>query len=236
MPTPASGQISLSDVALIVYNSTSAQAALSDSDVVYLAGFSAGQQIALSNLYNKPTAGNSGSTYNTPGSYSWIVVPYKTLTANVVAAGGAGGGYTGGQLVFVQNFGFVCTNKCTAGSGTDGGNTDFNGVFSYGGGGGGCCGGAAGSARGNNINANTGGGGAGGAGNTNPVDTNCEQAAGASGGAGGFAIKSWTKGVDGPAYGSTINFTVGAGGTSAGSCRGQAGGPGGNGSVYLSWS
>jgi hypothetical protein len=235
MPTPSSGQISLSDVATIVYNSSTSEISLGNSEVRIFANDTVGD-ISLSSAYNKPLSGNTGTTYNTPGSYSFIVPGYQTLTANVAGAGGAGGGYTGGQW-FYNGYFFQCVNKCNGTNGTSGGQTDFNGVIAYGGGGG-ITGGGNGAAGGNNLNANTGGGGAGGAGNTNPVDTNCEQASGGNGGAGGFAAKSWTKAVTSghPSYGSTINFTVGSGGTSNGGCRGQAGGPGGNGYVYIAWS
>lgn len=230
MPTPASGQISLSDVALIIYNSTTAQISLYENEVFLLSGVGSGQ-VALSNLYNKPTVGNTGSTYYSPGSYSWIVVPYKTLTATVAGAGGGGGGYCGGQ------FYFGCVNYRENYAGSSGNQTDFNGTIAYGGGGGQPCNRGVGSSGGNNINANTGGGGAGGAGNTNPLDTSCNQASGSNGGPGGRAVTSWTKGVNGPSYGSTINFTVGAGGV--GSCnpdRCAPGGPGGSGYVNIAWS
>lgn len=230
MAIPGSGPISLSDIATIVYNSSSTRISLNDSDVRTLLGNSSGQ-ISMSRAYNKPASGNTGTTYYTPGSYSWVVVPYKTLSANVAGGGGAGGGYCGGQVFF------GCVNICNSGSGGPGGNTSFNGVVAYRGMGGLQCSGGVGAAGGNNQNTSRGGGGAGGLGNTNAMDTNCNQSSGSNGGAGGFARKTWTKAVDGPAYGNTINFTVGAGGTpGANSCRPQAGAPGGSGYVRIEWS
>ena len=231
MPTPSSGAISFSDIARIVYNNTTAQITLNDSDARLLLGVGSGQ-ISMSSAYNKPTAGNTGTTYHSPGSYSWVVVPYENLTATVAGGGGSGGSYCGGQIFF------GCVNYCCSPSGIAGSQSSFNGVIAYGGGGGASAGGAVGAAGGNNLNGNLGGGGAAGLGNTNPLDTNCNQAAGSNGGAGGYVQKTWRKAVDGPNYNATINFTVGAGGPipSTTSCRDQRGGPGGSGYVTISWS
>ena len=235
MPTPSSGQISLSDIASIVYNSSTSEISLGNSEVRIFANDTV-DDISLSSAYNKPIAGNTSTTYYTPGNYSFIVPAYKTLTVTLAGGGGGGGSYCGGQ-VFIG-----CVNYCCSSNGNPGANSSFNGVFAYGGGfgvsgyGGG---GQSGAAGGNSLNANTGGGGAGGAGNTNPTDTNCNQGAGGNGGAGGFAQTSWTKAVTSgnPNYGSTINFTTGAGGSNnvVTSCRDQRGGPGSNGYVYINW-
>ena len=233
MPTPASGQISLSDIASIIYNSSINQTSMSNTEVRILINDTVGE-ISLSSAYNKPVSGNTGTTYYTPGPYSFMVPAYKTLTATIAGGGGAGGSYCGGQWVF------GCANYCCSPSGNPGGNTDFNGVIAYGGGGGASASGGVGADGGNNLDANTGGGGTKGLGNTNPWDTNYCQAAGSNGGAGGYALKSWTKAVTSgnPTYGDTINFTVGVGGPipSNTSCRDQRGGPGGSGYVYINWS
>lgn len=230
MPTPSSGQISFRDIAAIVYNNAGAQSSLNDSDVRALLGVPSGQ-ISMSSAYNKPTAGNTGGTYYSPGNYTWVVVPYQYLYVDVRGGGGAGGGYCGGQ------FFFGCVNYRENPAGGGGNQSFFNGVFAYGGGGGRECSRGAGAAGGNNQNGSVGGGGGGGAGSTNAADTNCNQAAGSPGGAGGRAVRTWTKAVDGPAYGTAINFSVGAGGTAG--CnpdRCQPGSPGGNGLVYIAWS
>jgi|694.fasta_scaffold132939_3 hypothetical protein len=236
MPTPSSDAISFSDIARIIYNNSTALTSLNDSDVRYLAGAGTTGIVSMSDARGKPTAGNTGTTYHTPGSYSWLVVPYENLTATVAGGGGSGGSYCGGQILPPPFFP-LCGNYCCSPSGNPGSNTSFNGVIAYGGGGGASAG-AVGAAGGNNLNGNLGGGGAGGAGNTNPADTNCNQGAGGNGGAGGYAQKTWRKAVDGPNYNTTINFTVGAGGPrpSNTSCRDQRGAAGSSGYVTISWS
>lgn len=233
MPTPSTGAISLRDIATIIYNNSIAQVSLNDSDTRSLLGVSSGQ-ISMSSAYSKPTAGNTGTTYYTPGSYSWVVVPYQSLTATVAGGGGGGGGAGGGQVFF------GCVNYCACGNGTAGANSSFNGVISYGGGLGVSQSGGTGAAGGNNQNSSKGGGGTAGAGGTTDGEVNCNQVNGSPGGAGGYAQKSWTKNVDGPAYGATINFSVGAGGVGGtGGCRDKApyrGINGGSGYVYVAWS
>lgn len=231
MPTPSSGQISFADIATIVYNSSTSQISLNDGDVRLLLGVGSGQVPINPNAYNKPASGNTGSTYYVPGNYSWVVVPYQNLTVTIAGGGGGGGGYCGGQVYF------GCVNYCSSGAGNAGANSTFNGVTAFGGGGGQPCSGGVGSNGRNSLNANTGGGGTKGLGNTNPWDTNCNQAAGSNGGAGGYALKTWRKSVDGPNFGTTISFRVGAGGSGVGGgCRPLPGGPGGNGYVYIAWS
>lgn len=228
MPTPSSGAISLSDIAKIVYNNMATQVSLNDSDVRTLSGVATGA-ISLTNAYNKPTAGNTGSTYYTPGNYSWVVVPYENLTAQVAGGGGGGGGACSGEFFF-----YGCVNFCGGTSGATGGQSSFNGVLAYGGGGGVACG-ATGSAGGNNQNGSTGGGGTGGARGT--AGGSCSQTNGGIGGAGGYVQVSWKKAVTGPFYSNTINFTVGAGGAKGTTdCRGGQPGAGGAGWVYISWS
>jgi|694.fasta_scaffold00027_119 hypothetical protein len=230
MPTPSSGAISFSDIAWIVYNNYSTQVSLNDSDVRALLGISSGT-IGMNSAYSKPTAGNTGGSYYAPGSYSWAVVPYKTLYAQVAGGGGGGGGGCGGQF-----FTYGCVNFCASSAGTAGAQTSFNGVVSNGGGGGANCGGAAGANGGNNQNGNTGGGGSSGAGGI-PGGVNCSVSNGAAGGRGGFVEISWTKAVNGPAYGATLNFSVGGGGVGiADGCRAAPGGAGGSGWVYIAWS
>lgn len=233
MGTPSSGAIGFSDIAWIVYNNYASQVSLNDSDVRALAGVSSGQ-ISISNAYSKPTVGNTGTTYYTPGSYSWAVVPYQTLSVQVAGGGGGGGGACSGESFF-----YGCVNFCGGTSGSAGSDTSFNGVVSYGGGGGVACG-AAGAAGGNNQNANKGGGGAAGA--RGVPGGNCSQTYGGLGGAGGYATFSWRKAAGGPNYNTTatpsvINFTVGAGGSGGRTdCRGSGGGAGGSGWVYIAWS
>lgn len=236
MPTPSTGSISFSDIARIVYNNSTATISLNDSDVRSLTGAGSGA-VSMEAARGKPTAGNTGTTYHSPGSYSWVVVPYENLTATVAGGGGGGGGGCGGQLLFIPNFGLVCVNYCASSAGNAGGTSTFNGVEAYGGGGGGnCTTGSPGSNGGNNQNGNTGGGPGGGAGGV-PGGVNCSQSDGSTGGAGGIAQRTWRKAAGGPGYGATINFTVGAGGTGvADGCRAAPGGTGGSGYVTISWS
>ena len=53
MTTPASGQISFSQIAAIVYDNASAAVSLNDSDVRYLLSLSSGQ-ISLGQAYSLP--------------------------------------------------------------------------------------------------------------------------------------------------------------------------------------
>lgn len=229
MPTPSSGQIALSDVAWVVYNNYSTQVSLGDGDVRSLAGIGSGQ-ISLANLYSKPTAGNTGGTYYSPGSYTWVVVPYQTLYAQVAAGGGGGGGACSGEI-----FTYGCVNGCGGASGGGGGTSSFNGVNAYGGGGGVACGANGGSGSGDGGTVYVGSGGAGGARGT--AGGNCNQTNGGAGGAGGRTDRSWTKAVNGPGYGASLGLTVGGGGGAGRTdCRGGQPGAGGSGWVYISWS
>ena len=232
MPTPSSGQISLSDIAYLVYKNRTYQTSFGNYEVKSVMNNGV-DNISLSAAYNKPVPGNSGTTYYVGGNYSFLVPPYEVLSVILAGAGGSGGSYCGGQ-VFIG-----CVNYCCSGAGNPGGDSYFNGIYAYGGGGGASAGGAAGAPGGNNINGNKGGGGAKGLGNTNPADTNCNQAAGADGGDGGYITYDWTKAVTpgNPDFNTVINFTVGSPGAPAGtSCRDQRGGQGASGYVYMSWS
>jgi hypothetical protein len=229
MPTPGSGQIAMSDIAWVVYNNYSTQISLNDGDVRTLLGVSSGQ-IGMNSAYSKPTAGNTGNTYRSPGSYSWSVVPYQTLYAQVAGGGGGGGGGCSGEIFY-----YGCVNGCGGAAGGNGAQTNFNGVISYGGTGGTACGGGGtNAAGGNNQNGNLGGGGAGGAFGT--PGGNCNQTNGNNGGAGGYVEVSWRKGSNGPGYGATLSFSVGGGGGNGGTCRGSIPGNGGSGWVYIAWS
>jgi len=231
MAIAGSGAISFSQLAQIVYNSPTARVALNDTDVRTLLGVGSGQ-ISVSSAYSKPTAGNTGTTYYSPGTYTWLTPAYEYLNAQVAGGGGGGGGGQGGQFWF-----YGCINMCYTGDGAAGSQSDFNGVVAYGGGGGPRSSSASGAAGGNNQNGDLGGGGAGGGGGGQPGGTNCNVVGGGAGGAGGWAQYTWKKNASGPAYGASITFTVGSGGAGGnGGCAPAPGGDGGSGAVYINWS
>lgn len=174
-------------------------------------------------LYDFISAYAGGSvSYTVPGSYSFSVPYFASLTVVVNGAGAGGGG--------------------TTGAGGSGGASAFGGVVAYGGGGGdtaswaGGANGAPGGAAGGDSNA-AGAGAAGGIGAWDQYSDKSGQYdyfAGV-GGAGGQAVKTY--GPGGLTPGSSITVVVGGGGpagSGAGNMRGAA--PGNNGSISISWS
>jgi hypothetical protein len=160
------------------------------------------------------------ATYASPGTYSFTVPYFASLTAAVNGAGGGGGGMASG--------------------GGTGGYSAFGGVIGYGGGGGATAPaggtGAAGGATGGDSNA-AGPGAAGGIGaydQTSDKNGTYDSFAG-NGGAGGLATKGFSPAELAP--GSTIIIVVGSGGapgSGAGNQRGATAGT--NGNVQISWS
>jgi Bacterial Ig domain len=184
----------------------------------------------------------SGSqNYTTPGSYTFTVPSYGTLTVTVTGAGGGGGGGS----VPAQGAGYQ------GGNGGGGGNSTFNAsVVGYGGGGGahgdttnmapGSAGGA-GSAGGGDTNS-AGAGAGGGAGGPGPNYIDPPGPAGGPGGAGGQASKTYSGSALTPGSGITVvvgsGGAAGAGETAYGSPSPYGDGPGSagsNGSVSISW-
>lgn len=169
--------------------------------------------------------------YTTPGSYTFIVPAYNTLTVTVAGAGGGGGGGEGR----VTRYTYAGT------AGTAGGLSTFNGsVFGYGGGGGG--GGNGSSAAGSNgygaggTTNTTGGGASGGTGGN--YSSGLTSGAGGPGGNGGESVQSYSKGDF--TVGTNISILVGSGG--GGGAPGMdsfggatAGGNGSDGSVTITW-
>lgn len=196
-------------------------------------------------------------TYSTPGTYSFTVPAYSTMTVEVWGAGGGGGG--------------MFYNNCTAGG--SGGQSSWDAVvIAYGGGGGskGCpsstqgAGGAGGAAAGGTTNTTGGAGGAGtfylggtggagangGAGGTNSganpsAGTNGTAPGGGGGGGyafantggggggGGYSAKTYASGAY--AAGQTVTVIVGSGGT-AGTANGSPwGGSGAAGQVTITY-
>jgi hypothetical protein len=235
MPTPASGQISLSDVALIVYNSSTNQTSLAESDVRFLANVMSGE-ISLSNLYNKPVA--NSINYTTPGTYTFICPAHQTLNIDVRGARGGGGG--GGTEVF--GTGCFPGSNCPGLPGANGTNSSFASttpvIGGSGRGGNGGCGGGSGGTNGTGSGGTdqgpTANGGAGGTQN----GSNCT---GQQGGKGNIQTKTWTYRVTSgyPVWQVGYTVTVGQGGAGGGGNPTWGGGPGANGangSVSISWS
>ena len=154
-----------------------------------------------------------GSASYSPGTFSFVVPEYNTLTIDLKGAGGGGASmYTNaasGTPTQISALGLVANG---------GGGAYTSGSRTYAG--------AAGGASGGDTNI-TGGGGAGGDPGGSPVGIYYNP-----GGAGGRLIKTYTYGASGaPVPGTSLTISVGAGGAGAGS-----GGAGGSGSANLSWS
>lgn len=224
MPLPASGAISMSQVATITKASGTATVTMNESTTRTLFGVPTGQ-ISMSSGYSKPAA--NSTTYSTAGSYSYIVPVYQFLTAN--SRGGGGGG--GGQCWF------SVANGGNGGPGT--GSTFASTTNVIGNGGPGGAGqsafssapvGAQPGAGGSGGTVTTGGGGTAGPGGGNA----------GPGGAGGKSVQTWTFASTAgyPTWGSTITTTVGGGGGggAGGGGVGAPGSAGGVGSVVLSGS
>jgi len=193
----------------------------------------------------------SGSIMYTPGSGTFTIPPYNTITFSVLAGGGGGGGGGGGT---------ANTNYCqgdNGGSGGDGTKSSLTAsgwsgyVANAGGGGGGGCGAvkcsSAGSTGSPNYNGKNGGsyGGGGTGGGSH----------GGSGGAGQLITATLSNpllGGSGLAVGTVINYSVGGGGSTGGqgvgrninylfqcyndgSYYGGGGDKGGDGSITISW-
>lgn len=191
------------------------------------------------------TCGGSIS-YTTPGTYTFVVPEYATLT--IEAWGGGGGGehcytaFTGGKSGSYYRF-------CWGGN-TAGGASSFNGVVANGGGTG--DGAAGGSATGGDVNLPgensswcggsvyqyCGGGGSG----LDPVATRHGIAPGGGadgyaqaaltygGGGGGYAKKTWSSGI--LTAGADYTVIVGSGGSNA---SGNGAAPGAPGRVDITW-
>jgi|GEM_PF-2156316 hypothetical protein len=196
-------------------------------------------------------------TYSTPGTYTFTVPAFSSLSVTVSGAGGGGGG---SEATYPNNPG-----SATDGSG--GGNSSFYNLTAYGGSGGqratiandfenppysygtGANGGN-GSASGGSYNA-AGSGAAGGAGGPSwqcqyygyaPYCTNQDYyyyyPNGGWGGSGGYSSITWSQG-SGPTPGSNVTVYVGGGGaggaSSYGTYNGGGSSAGGDGSVSITW-
>lgn len=188
--------------------------------------------ISLSNFYGTTKVVPGSAAYTSPGTYTFIVPAYTTLTADVRGAGGGGAGsrYTGYYIYYGDNGNYSYFNAPTGnvvGYGGNGGsgsnwNPPVGGVQ-----------GAHGAAVGGDSNI-TGGGSPGGQGS---VITLAGSLYGGPGGYGGRAVKTWALGQLTP--GTAITIVVGAGGA-ASPCEPvgitQYNTAGVAGAVYLSWS
>lgn len=235
MPTPANGEISLSNLSTVISSDTR-QISLGDSDTRAMLGVASGQ-ISLSSGYSKPA---SGSASYGPGSYTFITPPHQYLAAQTYGGGGGGGGGSwSGVTGWIPAYWYaipVYSTYC-GGAGSGGGQSYFNGIYGNGGGGGGggCgayYGGDAGAAGGDaNYTGGGAGGGSGGGGNG--------AGGGGTGGRGGRADKTWTHNQTSgyPGYGAGVGVYVGGGGGGGGPAGGAGGGyGGGSGTINIQWS
>lgn len=236
MPIAGSGPVSFSTIASLVKGSSSAQTSLNESLVRYLAGVESGA-ISVSNFRNKPASGST--TYNTPGTYTFICPAYETLSVDVRGAGGGGAG--GGAIAVLI--------PINGDPGIVGGNSSFGSATSViaGGGGGGngsCYSGLAGTNGTGSGGVDQGaGGGSGGAGGLGALLEATRYCSGLAGGIGNRQTKSWTFATTSGyvVWGSSYTVVVGQGGAGGDGKFGITGSganglAGANGSVTISWS
>lgn len=187
--------------------------------------------ISLSQFYGAVKVVPGSASFTTPGTYTFIVPPYVTLTADVRGAGGGGGGsrYTGYYIYYGDPGTYSSFNAPTGnvvGNGGGGGSgSNWNPPVAG-------TNGAAGTASGGDSNI-PGGGSQGGQGS---VITLQGSLTGGAGGYGGRAVRSWSLGQLAP--GSAITVVVGTGGAASpcepvGITRYNTAGA--NGSVVISW-
>jgi hypothetical protein len=236
MALQSNGPISLSDISNLARGNTNQQINLSDWDVRYLAGKEKGT-IKLSDAYSKPAPGSR--TYSTPGTYTFLVPPFVTLTVDVIGGSGGGGGGSD-HFPYLYCWG--------GGPGTSGGTSRFGStvpVVGPGGAGasqGGCYGygvgdldaaDSVGTGGDTNTTGHTGGSRGHGSG---PGGVYSD---GGQGGDSGRAIKEWTHLItdNTPVWKSNVTVTVGSAGV--GGYRGSQwctnGGNGTAGSVTIEW-
>lgn len=189
--------------------------------------------ISLSNFYGAIKVVPGSAAYTSPGTYTFIVPPYTTLTADVRGAGGGGAGsrYTGYWIYYGGNGSYSYFNAPTGNVLGNGGNGGSGTNWSPPVGG---VQGAHGTASGGDSNI-TGGGSPGGQGSI--ITIGGGSLYGGPGGYGGRAVRTWALGQLTP--GTAITVVVGTGGA-ASECEpvaiAQYNTAGANGGVYVSWS
>lgn len=186
--------------------------------------------ISLAQFYGAQKVVPGSVSYTTPGTYSFIVPTYTSLTADVRGAGGGGAGsrYTGYWIYYGGNGGASSFGGSVVGNGGSGGSGSnwsppVGGVQ-----------GAHGGASGGDSNI-TGGGSPGGQGSI--ITIGGGSLYGGPGGYGGRAVRTYALGQLTP--GAAITIVVGTGGA-ASECEpvaiAQYNTAGANGAVHLSWS
>ena len=220
MPPQSNGSISFSDVSQFISGSNN-QISLNDLLVRLLLNDSSGP-VSMFDAYSKPAPGSA--SYTRPGTYSFLVYPYSTISVEVLGAGGGGGGGDNHNIYGIGNCGY---------DGGNGGLSQFQDMIAYGGGyGGGNCSGHPGTNSGGTGGTVTVGGGSAGGHGGWPQQGSGN---GYNGGYGGKTVKSWTwtdYDSDRPIWGTYITVIVGAGGAAAP----QNAGYGIDGVVNISWS
>lgn len=238
MTLPANGTMTMSAISGLCRGSNT-EIGLTTWDVRYLAGKESGV-IKMSDLYSKPDPGSRAFT--SPGTYTFLVPPYQSLSVDVRGAGGGGGG-GGYWLNAMLLYGWIIA--LTGNWGSNGGYSAFGDVVAYGGSAGSPGGGltqgtngANGGGTGGSVT--SGGGAAGGAGG--PANRNegaGYQGFGGNGGAGGRTTKSYTfLSGDYRPWKESVTIVVGQGGYGGPTNPGitPAGYPGSSGQVSISWS
>ncbi len=241
MTLPASGPISISNINVELGYSSTRQTSLNEEYVRRLLGVYPTGTPSLQLAYGKQVGGSA--EYTSPGTYTFNVPLYNTLTVTVKGAGGGGGGAAG--LTILTNEAGTYTFP-SGGTGTSGTSSQFAASTPLiGNGGGGGAGGdsgsgvapagAAGTATGGTTNT-TGGGSNGGAGGNGSYED------GGAGGDGGRAVRTYTRDAAGaPVVGASITVVVGTRGTGGNggvgtNYTGPKGTNGTNGEVTISWS
>ena len=241
MTLPSSGPISIGDINVELNYPVDRTTSLDEEYVRRLLGIYPTGTPSLQLAYGKQIGGSA--TYTTPGTYTFNVPLYNTITVTVNGAGGGGGGASGrSQAANEQQ-----TVTYPAGSnGTSGTASRFDTttplVGNGGAGGSGASGasgtaaaGDPGTATGGSTNT-TGGGSNGGAGGNGTYRD------GGPGGDGGRAVRTFTRDVAGsPIVGGTVTVVVGTRGSGGAggvgnTYTGPSGANGTHGTVTITWS
>jgi hypothetical protein len=202
--------------------------------------------IYLSQFYGATKVTSGSATYSTPGTYTFYVPAYSSLTVYVDGAGGGAGldvitnGNAGGSSVFYGSATVIgygggggTTGAGGAGGSASGGDTNTAGSAGSMPNGGAAANGTAGQAGYIITYAGQNWGKAGGVG-PGGGSIYASGSSGYGGGGGGRAVKTF--GVGALSVGGGYTVVVGAGGAGGSGGAGYVAGTGGDGQVYIVWS
>lgn len=199
----------------------------------------------------RPNVTPGSQLYASPGTYSFTIPAYNSLTVEVWGAGAGGSGITassctkvagtdggnsswGGSTIVAQGGNKGSGNSGGTGGTASGGSTNTTGQAgtSAGKGGNGANGGAGGASRGSAGNGNAGSAPAGGGGGAYATTRGCYEVDGPGGGGGAYATRTYAPGAY--AIGQSVSVVVGTRGT-GGNGATYDGGLGAHGRVEITW-